>query len=98
MTPAELQKILQSDEKLTVKHVKEIIWQLKNDCFEQINKWTKEKKERETIDVNKWNAEEYLNFAVLPYFEERFYNGEANAFYICLDLLEKVEEEWQKLN
>lgn len=92
MTPAELQKILQSDEKLTVKQVEEIIWQLKNDCFEEVSKWTKEKKEREIIDVDKWNAEEYLNFAVSPYLEEKFYYGEINAFYICLDLLEKVEE------
>lgn len=76
MTPAELQKILQSDEKLTVKQVKEIIWQLKSDCLEFQNKlFDKE------LEKNRYNR------------EYGFYDGESNAFYICLDLLEKVEED-----
>ena len=74
MTPAELQKILRSDEKLTVKQVKEIIWELKNDVSY-----------KPYIDKNA-----SLNYQE---FQKNFYNGEANAFYICLDLLEKVEED-----
>lgn len=76
MTPAELQKMLQSEDKLTVKQVKEIIWQLKNDCLEQQNKLFD--KEMDKIKFNR---------------DYRFYDGETNAFYICLDLLEKVGEE-----
>ena len=76
MTPSELQKILRSDEKLTVKQVKEIIWQLKSDCLEFQNKlFDKE------LEKNRYNR------------EYGFYDGEANAFYICLDLLEKVGDD-----
>lgn len=74
MTPAELQKILRSDERLTVKQVKEIIWELKNDVSY-----------KPYIDKNA--SEKYKDY------QRNFYDGEANAFYICLDLLEKVEEE-----
>ena len=90
MTPAELQKILQSDDKLTVKQVKEIIWQLKNDCFEEVsknkNRAIENRKLKYTGVVDNCFENVYLKM------EEKYYQGEANAFYICLDLLEKVEE------
>ena len=76
MTPAELQKILQSDEKLSVEQVKEIIWQLKNDCLEQQNKLFDK-----VLEKNKFNR------------DYGFYDGETNAFYICLDLLAKVGDD-----
>lgn len=75
MIPAELQKILQSNEKLSVKQVKEIIWQLQQDCFQ---------KKYELIQDD-LTPKEYIA-------EQRFYDGETNAFYICLDLMEKVGE------
>lgn len=75
MTPAELQKILRSDEKLTVKQVKEIIWELKQDCFD---------KTYEMYGKGKLIGELIV--------DQKYYQGETNAFYICLDLLEKVEE------
>lgn len=92
MIPAELQKILQSDEKLTVKQVKEIIWQLKNDCFVKVGELKNKQREREVINLGEWGVEHIEN-SLTPYLEEKFYYGEANAFYICLDLLEKVEDE-----
>lgn len=76
MTPAELQKILRSDEKLTVKQVKEIIWELKQDCFDKIY---------EMYGKGKLIGELIV--------DQKYYQGESNAFYICLDLLEKVEED-----
>ena len=92
MTPAELQKILRSDEKLTVKQVKEIIWQLKNDCFGKVSELKNKQREREVINLGEWGVEHIEN-SLTPYLEEKFYYGEANAFYICLDLLEKVDKE-----
>lgn len=62
MTTEKLQQILQSDKELTLSEVKEIIYELKNDCV-------------------MFKEDRY---------EAGFYNGEQNAFYICLDLLEKV--------
>lgn len=64
MTTEKLQQILQSDKALTLNEVKEIIYELKNDCVV-------------------FREDRY---------EAGFYNGELNAFYICLDLLEKVNE------
>ena len=68
MTPAELQKILQSDDKLTVKQVKEAI------------------KELHEIAIADYRVETRQT-------TKQFYDGQVNAFYICLDLLEKVEEK-----
>lgn len=64
MTDGELQKILQSDEQLSLAKVKQIIYELKNDVIGKIAE-------------NKYEA--------------GFNNGQVNAFYICLDLLEKVD-------
>lgn len=63
MTTEKLQEILQRDETLSLKEIKNIIYELKNDC---------------------------LHFEEDDY-RAGWYNGEMNAFYICLDLLEKVE-------
>ena len=63
MTTEKLQQILQSDKALTLNEVKEIIYELKNDCV-----------------VFKEDR-----------YEAGFYNGEQNAFYICLDLLDKLD-------
>lgn len=63
MTAEKLQEILSSDEQLSLDDVKEIIYELKNDCCQ-------------------FNEEPY---------KAGFYNGEMNAFYICLDLLDKVD-------
>ena len=95
MTPAELQKILQSEDKLTVKQVKEIIWQLKNDCFVKVSELKNKQREREVINLGEWGVE-HIESSLNPYLEEKFYYGETNAFYICLDLLEKVEEDDEK--
>lgn len=58
-----LQEILSSDEQLSLDDVKEIIYELKNDCCQ-------------------FNEDSY---------KAGFYSGEMNAFYLCLDLLDKVD-------
>lgn len=63
MRSDELQKILQSDDCLTLDEIKNIIYELKNDCV-------------------MFKEDRY---------EAGFYNGEMNAFYICLDLLDKMD-------
>ena len=85
MTNEKLQEILQSNEPLKLDDVKEIIYELKNDCLGR------------SYSEDLWKS--------------GFYNGEGNAFYICLDLLDKVDphfvgieervtklEEWRKLD
>lgn len=89
MTPTELQKILQSDEKLSLSKIKEIIWQLKTDCFGKI--YELKDKQNTAVKTNEWIVDD-INNTLNPYLAERFYQGETNAFYICLDLLEKVGE------
>ena len=74
MTPNELQAILQSNKKLTLKEVQEIIWNLKNDCA----------------------LKTYEDEIIKDKRKTGFYNGEVNAFYICLDLLAKVEQDNDK--
>lgn len=71
MTAEELQKILLDDKKLTIEDVQSILWELKEDCLNEIDK-------------------------DLPKEKENFYYGEVNAFYICLDLLEKVDNKGKK--
>lgn len=68
MTAKDLQSILRSPKKLTIEKVRDILWELREDCFNETLK-----------DLKKG--------------QEDFYHGEINAFYICLNLLEKVEEE-----
>lgn len=87
MTPAELQKILQSDEKLTVKQVKEIMRELMK---ETIGKGLDLQKNRCRQMSNNIND---LTIQIQPLFEEKFCEGQIRSLCICLDLLEKVEEE-----
>ena len=68
MIAKELQSKCRSIKKLTIEEVQDILWELKEDCFNETLK-----------DLKKG--------------QEDFYHGEINAFYICLNLLEKVEEE-----
>ena len=68
MTAKELQSKCRSIKKLTIEEVQDILWELKEDCFNETLKDLKKE-------------------------QECFYDGEINAFYICLNLLEKVEEE-----
>ena len=63
MTTEKLWEIFSSDEQLSLDDVKEIIYELKNDCCQ-------------------FHKDE---------FQAGFYSGEMNAFYICLDLLDKVD-------
>lgn len=65
MTSKELQDVLTSINPLSLKHVKNIIYELKNDVIHKAE-----------LD---------------NHYECGYYNGEVNAFYICLDLLEKVD-------
>ena len=66
MKSTELQNILQSEKQLTIKEIKNIIYELKNDVIHKAE-----------LD---------------NHYECGFYNGEVNAFYICLDLLDKCED------
>lgn len=61
MTVDQLHEALEKDS-LTLEEVKNIIYQLKNDCV-------------------RFDKDAYIS---------GFYNGEMNAFYIVLDLLDKV--------
>ena len=68
METNKLQNIINSDKNLTIKEVQNILYELKQDCFDEISKGLNKDK-------------------------EQWYYGETNAFFICLDLLEKVEQE-----
>lgn len=69
MTFKELHKILDDESrKLSKEELAQIIYELKQDCFNEVYK-------RENISRA----------------DERYYLGEANAFQICLDLLEHLE-------
>ena len=70
MTTAELHEILDDENrKLTADELKEVVYQLKQDCFNEQHKYIMSK-----------NVE-----------KEKYYAGEVNAFYICLDLLEHLK-------
>lgn len=56
------------NKKLSFKDLKQIVFELKTDCFNS----------QQTISPETW--------------QYSFYNGEANAFQIVLDLLEHIEE------
>ena len=72
MTTAELHEILDDENrKLTADELKEVICQLKQDCWDE---------------YYKENAKENANN-----FKMANYQGEINAFYICLDLLEHLK-------
>lgn len=82
MTFEQLHEILDNeDRKLSVKELKQVIYELKQDCFDKVvqlsHKFsnvvlTEEMRKSFTIDSS-------------------FYNGEINAFEIALDLLEHLK-------
>lgn len=73
MTFQELHEILDDEHrKLSKKELEQVIYELKQDCFDEI----------------------YSN-EILTILQQQFYNGEANAFQICLDLLEHLDETKQ---
>ena len=70
MTTNELHEILNDENrKLTADELKEVVYQLKQDCNDEYNK-----------QIMKYD-----------YGQSQFYSGEANAFHICLDLLEHLK-------
>lgn len=76
MTKEKLHKILDNeDRKISLKELENIIYKLKEDCFEEIYKL------KDCSDIR-----------------VQFYNGEVNAFYIILDLLEHVDLEKRDKN
>lgn len=90
MNAEELREILESDDKLTIKEVQEIIHKLNQDCSWRICEVAR--REFSTSDSIDY-ANDYINDCldtIRAENERQFYQGEVNAFYICLDLLNKV--------
>ena len=87
MTTEKLQAILKGPKKLTLNEIKEILYNLQNDCFDQVYKL------HDFPNIVREEKDGVTSFkAVMKRVgEEQFYMGEANAFYICLDLLDKLE-------
>lgn len=81
MTSEELHAILDNeDKKLSIKELCEVIYQLKQDCLDRGNKHLA------LYEMNiKEDIKDLENY--------QFYNGEANAFQISLDLLEHLKGE-----
>ena len=72
MTTAELHEILDDENrKLTTDELKEVVYQLKRDCWGEYYK-----------EYDRTNAD---NIKLITY------SAEANAFQICLDLLEHLK-------
>ena len=71
MTVEKLQEILESDKKLKISEINQIIYELKNDV----------------IGASSYDD----NYA------RGFYTGEINAFYICLDLLAKLPDDFEEI-
>lgn len=95
MDANELQEILQSDKKLTLKEVKEIIYKIKQDCLLQICEIAKKENSIVTEKVSGDSIMESINFYqryIQAKSERQFYQGQSNAFYLCLDLLNKIGE------
>lgn len=86
MTPAELQKTLQSDESLTIKQVKEIICEIMK---ETINKSLDIKYNKVMLTNNIGS----LAMEMQSYCEKIFCEGQMKGLNICLDLLEKVGDD-----
>jgi hypothetical protein len=68
MTANELNDIIQSKEIYSLNEIKEILWQVKNDCVAECAEYAEKK-------------------------ESMYYTGEITAFYICLDLLDRLLSE-----
>lgn len=77
MTTADLHKILDDENrKLTLAELKQVIYELKQDAFNEFGK---------ILDKKSLDRQHIRNLG--------FYDGEQNAFQICLDLLEHLGEE-----
>lgn len=89
MTPEKLQDILRSTKGLSLNEIKEIIWELKKDCFNEYYKLT----EATIPNISKDEQDGMTVFraTMQNVGKEQYYMGEINAFYICLDLLNKLE-------
>lgn len=84
MTTRELHEILDNkNRKLSLAELKQVIYELKQDCFNQTNDLLEETAKGEV------EREEYVH-------KNGFYDGEQNAFQIVLDLLEHLEENEYK--
>lgn len=71
MTFEQLHEILDDEKrKVSKKELAQVIYELKQDCFDEI-----------------YNNENLTNL------QGRYYAGEANAFQICLDLIEHLEDK-----
>lgn len=82
MTTAELHEILDNpNRKLTIKELMQIIYELKQDVTNKSYEKLNDEIMCE-LQANKLAAQR----------EYQFYTGEANAFMICLDLLEHLKE------
>lgn len=95
MDTNELQEILQSDKKLTLKDVKEIIYKLMRDCFDEICKASNKEYELAHDEKDPHNVFDTISFYQIytqTISERQFYQGQSNAFYLCLDLLNKIGE------
>ena len=80
MSTSELHEILDNkDRKLTIAELKQIIYELKQDCHNETYKLLEE--------YDNWGCEQkdYIR-------DNSFYKGEINGFQICLDLLEHLGE------
>ena len=89
MASVELQKILQSEDKLTVKQVKEIMRALMKETIGKGLDLQKYKCIQMSNNINE------LAIQIQPLFEEKFCEGQIRSLGICLDLLEKVGEDEQ---
>lgn len=81
MTTAELHKILDDKgRRLTLNELKNVLYELTKDC----NSFKYKVETKPFKDIKS------------EYFNKGYYAGESNAFYICLDLLEHVEEQYNE--
>lgn len=77
MTTVYLHEILDNENrKLTLAELKQVIYELKQDAFNEFSK---------TLDKKSLDRQQIRNLG--------FYDGEQNAFQVCLDLLEHLGEE-----
>lgn len=83
MTTADLHKILDDENrKLSLDELKQVIYELKQDCVD---------KYCEAFDTGDFSSHEIAR-------KMNFYNGEQNAFQVCLDLLEHSQDQEKVMN
>ena len=89
MKPIELQAILRNPKKLSLKKIKHIIYELKKDCYDEIYKLQNENPPN-LIKIEQ-DGMTSIRATLQNVGREEFLTGAADAFYICLDLLDKLE-------